>query len=122
MGKTSLIRGKSAESIAATYLRQLGYRILETNWQCKWGEIDIIGLSKQFIIVFFEVKFRSRLDYGRPIEFINYTKLRKLEKSIYFYLYSKQYLHVPCRLDGICLYYSMGRLKLRHYSNLLLDS
>ncbi|KKS22640.1 MAG: hypothetical protein UU80_C0004G0030 [candidate division WWE3 bacterium GW2011_GWA1_41_8] len=56
-------KGKLGEEIAAKYLIGKGYRIVERNWNCRWGELDIIA-SKGDTTVFVEVKYRTSLQYG----------------------------------------------------------
>ena len=75
--------GRRGEELAADYLAGLGYRVIDRNWRCRAGEIDLIaridddGRSK---IVFCEVKTRSGLGYGSPLEAITYAKARRLRQ------------------------------------------
>lgn len=111
------MHGKTAEDLASKYLTLCGYKILDRNWRCKMGEIDIIA-SIGWELHFFEVKFRRNLDYGHPFEALDKNKLQKLRKSIDLYLLQVNYGHF-WQLDGLCLYMRAGRLKLRMYENLL---
>ncbi len=65
--------GKHGEEIAVKYLRQNGYQIVEQNYSCKLGEIDIIA-HKNKVLCFIEVKTRSSIVYGMPCEAVNYKK------------------------------------------------
>ena len=67
------IEGDMGETRAAKFLREKGYRILQTNYKTKFGEIDIIAQDKN-VIVFVEVKERATLAFGRPIEAVNFQK------------------------------------------------
>lgn len=58
--------GQEGEKIAIKYLQRLGYTIIEQNFRCKSGEIDIIAKEKEQII-FIEVKTRTSNRYGEPI-------------------------------------------------------
>lgn len=75
--------GRRGEDIAADYLMGLGYQVIDRNWRCRAGEIDLIarteheGRSK---IIFCEVKTRSGLGYGSPLEAITYEKARRLRQ------------------------------------------
>jgi putative endonuclease len=81
--------GRRGEDLAADYLAGLGYRVVERNWRCRAGEIDLIarteheGRSK---IIFCEVKTRSGLGYGSPLEAITYEKARRLRQLAGFWL------------------------------------
>ena len=57
--------GKIGEDLAVEYLRSKGYEILERNFLCKQGEIDIIALDKNYL-VFIEIKARTSNKYGLP--------------------------------------------------------
>ena len=65
--------GQEGEKIAIKYLQRLGYTIIEQNFRCKSGEIDIIAKEEEQII-FIEVKTRTSNRYGEPIEGVNSIK------------------------------------------------
>ena len=67
--------GNIGEQLARQYLEDKGYAIVETNWRRGKLEVDIIAY-KEGLIVFAEVKTRSRTDYGNPEEFVNIDKQR----------------------------------------------
>lgn len=69
--------GRSGEDIAAAYLEQLGYDIVERNWRCHAGEVDIIARDRSHIVVV-EVKTRSSLLYGHPFEALTPAKIARL--------------------------------------------
>ncbi|MBG6239893.1 putative endonuclease [Mycetocola sp. CAN_C7] len=69
--------GRRGEALAARFLEDAGYRVLERNWRCARGEIDIIAQTGN-TIVFVEVKTRSGLAFGHPFEAITATKLARL--------------------------------------------
>ena len=73
--------GRLGEDAAAGYLVDLGYRIVDRNWRCRAGEIDLIARTEagdRSKIIFCEVKTRSGLGYGSPLEAITYDKARRL--------------------------------------------
>lgn len=94
------ITGRKYEVIACNYLKSKGYQILEQNYTCPIGEIDIICMDKD-LIVFVEVKYRTSAKFGRPIEAITPHKLRKIFQTATFYLKSKRKLNANCRFDAI---------------------
>lgn len=77
--------GKRGEEIAIRRLRQLGYRILERNYRCPLGEIDIVAQDKD-TIVFVEVKSRKTEDFGDPELAVGKAKQRKISLLSLYYL------------------------------------
>jgi len=73
------VLGKSGELAAADYLTAHGLRILDQNWRCDIGEIDIVAVDRQVIVVC-EVKTRSGVRYGTPLEAVTRAKLRRLRR------------------------------------------
>lgn len=84
MKKNHLETGVKGEDLAATYLLERAYIILERNWRCKHFEIDIIA-SYQNILVFVEVKTRNSLAFGYPEESISKTKMKRLKLAATVY-------------------------------------
>lgn len=86
MGKTAARKiGDFGENIAAAYLQKKGYYVVERNYRCRYGEIDIIARDGQYI-VFVEVKTRSTDSLGRPSEWVDKRKQKKLLTTAYMYL------------------------------------
>jgi putative endonuclease len=73
------VLGKSGELAAADYLRSQGMRILDQNWRCAIGEIDIAAVDRHVFVVC-EVKTRSGTRCGTPLEAITRNKLRRLRR------------------------------------------
>lgn len=71
--------GRTGEQLAVEFLVQSGYRVLERNWRCRQGEIDIIARDGA-TTVFVEVKTRSGLGYGHPFEALSLPKLARLRR------------------------------------------
>lgn len=95
------ILGASGEQQAAKFLKEKGYKILETNFLNKIGEIDIIAKDKEFV-VFVEVKARSTKAFGLPSEAVNFHKQQKIHQVALSYLKSKKILEkVQCRFDVV---------------------
>lgn len=72
--------GILGEKLAKDFLKKKGYRILETNYRCHEGEIDIVARQNEYL-VFVEVRTKSNLDFGTPEESITATKMRHLERA-----------------------------------------
>ncbi|CAN5159013.1 YraN family protein [soil metagenome] len=77
--KAKDVLGRRGEVLATEYLVQQGYTILDRNWRCPLGEIDVIAQTRG-VTVFVEVKTRSGLRYGHPFESITVAKLARLRR------------------------------------------
>jgi putative endonuclease len=69
--------GAHGERIAAAYLTDAGLRLLDRNWRCREGELDIVAREGD-ALVFCEVKTRRAVGYGHPVEAVTPTKQRRL--------------------------------------------
>lgn len=94
-------RGQVAEQSALDYLLQHGLALLERNYRTRCGEIDLI-LQLNDLIIFVEVRYRSRSDYGNAAESITATKQQRLRNAAAQYLQARPKLQQhPCRFDAI---------------------
>lgn len=95
--------GKEKETIASDFLRTKGYHILQQNFQCRSGEIDIIAKDQEYY-VFIEVKYRKNNVLGSPEDAIDIRKIRKISQTARFYLL-KNHLseYTPCRFDVVSI-------------------
>ena len=91
--------GDRGENVAAKYLRTLGYRILMRNFECKFGEVDIIARDGK-MLVFVEVKTRKDSD-PEPEEQVNHDKQRQITKCADFYLTRYSNIQPSVRFDVI---------------------
>ena len=82
-GRGSL--GRRGEELAEAFLRTKGFKVLESNWRCRMGEIDLI-VAKGEEIRFIEVKTRLTTTYGYPEEAVTKTKLRHLRNCVEIWL------------------------------------
>ncbi len=97
------LTGKIGENFAVYLLEQKGYKIIETNFRNKIGEIDIIAKDED-VFVFVEVKLRNNLDFGFPQEAINKKKQFNIKNTALSYLKSKGLLgQVQIRFDCISI-------------------
>ena len=96
--------GTLYEEKAARCLQAAGYEILERNYRCRAGEIDLIAKDLDFF-VFVEVKYRENASMGTPLEAVGKTKQQKIRHSAAWYLAEKGLsFETRCRFDvvGIC--------------------
>lgn len=110
-------KGTEQEMVAAQYLKKKGYVILEQNYRCRYGELDIVA-RKDATLVIVEVKFRSGSGCGDPAEAVDARKQRKICRVTLNYLMRHpQYQEKPCRFDVISVY---GDGQIRHIENAFL--
>lgn len=94
--------GDFGEKLALKYLRKRGYRIRETNFRCREGEIDIIAQDKDYL-VFVEVRTRRGSDFGTPEESLTMAKKERLISLALAYLQTNRNLPPLWRLDVVAI-------------------
>lgn len=95
--------GTKYEEMAATFLKQQGYHILQKNFRCKIGEIDLIAKCGEYLC-FIEVKYRSSTEKGFPSEAITPNKIKRITQTAQFYLLLHQLPQdTPCRFDAVVI-------------------
>lgn len=107
--------GFLAENLAVEALKNKGFRILETNFQNRFGEIDIIAKDNE-TLVFVEVKAKKGTDFGLPEEMINARKLVRVKNMAIVYMKGQ---NLPCRIDVVAIILSPENelVRLTHYEN-----
>lgn len=96
-------KGRENEEKAVTFLENLGFKVLEKNYHCYMGEIDIIAKEEGYL-VFVEVKYRKNTKNGTPHEAVHARKQKKIYNVAKFYMYSKGYPEeYPCRFDSVLI-------------------
>lgn len=114
--KYNVVKGKAGENIAVKYLESRKYKVLDTNFRCKIGEIDIVCLDGKDI-VFAEVKLRQSRDYGYPSQAVNYHKQRKISKTALYYLQTHDLFHLNVRFDVIEIIKNSMGTRINHIEN-----
>ncbi len=110
--------GLKGEQIAKKYLRKKGYSILETNYQCRFGELDLIARDKN-CYVFCEVKTRSKGMIAAPQESVTPAKQRKMIKTAEHWLMEHP-VDAPLRFDVLAIAPdSFGRWTVEHLENVM---
>lgn len=93
--------GGRYEELAAVYLQKNGYCILERNYRCRQGEVDLICRQGTYL-VFVEVKYRSTARMGEPLEAVDDRKKNRIRKAAAYYMYSCGLPEdCPCRFDVV---------------------
>ena len=106
MTVSKLVQGHHGEEFAVSFLRSLGWQIVERNFRIRGGEIDIIAIetdptNEEKTLVFVEVKTRSSADFGEPLEAIGYYKIRALIRATQFYKLKHPRLPDLMRIDAV---------------------
>lgn len=112
--------GKLGEKLAEKYLLKNNYKMVEKNFRCKFGEIDIIAYDKKEL-VFIEVKTRTSNKYGTGINSIDKNKEKHLYKTAEYYLCNKK-INIGIRIDAIEITLNKGIVSIKHYKNIILDN
>jgi putative endonuclease len=94
--------GNIGENLARDFIRKRGYRIIENNYRCPCGEIDIIAMHKD-CLVFIEVRTKTSLSYGTPEESISSNKKAKMRLTAAYYLQSREKYPKSWRIDFIAV-------------------
>ena len=108
MVKNSRSAGKKGEDFACKFLKKDKYKILEKNFNCKQGEIDIIAEDRKGVLCFVEVKARSRDDYGLPVEAVTHHKQKRLLATAFIYLENKKIKSQDMRFDIVSVDLNSG--------------
>ena len=103
-GKNRREIGTAYEKRAVLFLREQGYDILQTNFRCRQGEIDIVARDGRYL-VFVEVKYRGDDTRGLPEEAVGGKKQKKIIQTARYYLYSRGLPEdTPCRFDVVAIH------------------
>ena len=94
--------GLSSENLAAEWLAERGFHILERNFTVKGGEIDLV-CDDAGTLVFVEVRARKSNDFGSPVETISATKRRRLILAAKLYLLQRNIVERACRFDVVAI-------------------
>lgn len=107
--QSAKIQGSRAETQALCYLKRHGLKLIERNFHCRQGEIDLI-MHDKLCLIFIEVRYRRTLHYGSAVESVTWAKQQRIVKTAQFYLnyrfkrkqpklgLPKQ---LPCRFDVV---------------------
>jgi putative endonuclease len=95
-------RGASAEADAARLLVGAGYRIVERNFRCKAGELDIVARDGD-VLVFVEVRSRADDEHGSAVEMIRRSKQRRVARVAAYYLATVEPVFEECRFDIVAI-------------------
>jgi putative endonuclease len=101
-GSGRIQTGKRGEDIAVAYLKNRGYRIIERNYKCLFGEIDIVAKDDD-TVVFVEVKSRKSEKFGDPQGAVGREKQKKISRISLKYLEEKHLYPCDARFDVVAI-------------------
>lgn len=105
---TEISLGKGGEELAAQFLSKRGYKIIDRNFRIRGGEIDIVALETNTLVIV-EVKTRTSHQFGLPEESITRYKLKFLERAAKFYRLTKRNLPLAERIDIVTIDFTDSR-------------
>ncbi|MEW5785849.1 MAG: YraN family protein [Bacillota bacterium] len=113
--------GQSGEKAALEYLNSRGFRIIQLNYRCPLGEVDIVARERE-TIVFVEVRTRTGGAMGRASESITRNKEKKLKRTALYYLQKEHGREMPCRIDCVAIEMdpeNLTVLNIEHFRGIL---
>ncbi len=105
-------KGNEGEALAAQYLIDKGYKLLERNYRFKRSEIDLI-VEKNNCLVFVEVKLRTSIAFGYPEEFVSEKKAAKIMEGAEQYIFQTDW-RGNIRYDIVAIYKQNGQPEIVH--------
>jgi putative endonuclease len=99
--------GRRGESLAAQHLQARGMTLLDRNWRCPQGELDLVAVDRGEL-VFVEVKTRAGLAYGHPFESITAAKLARLRRLAAAWCDAHPGRHDRVRIDAVAVIAPFG--------------
>ncbi len=100
--------GSRGESLAEKKLKRSGYKIVERNFRCAIGEVDLVARDGE-TLVFVEVKTRTKADFTSPQDAVDWKKRRKLAQVCQHYLMRRGLQDVRCRFDVVAILLPEGK-------------
>ncbi|MEA2498189.1 MAG: putative endonuclease [Actinomycetota bacterium] len=105
--------GRNGEDIATELYENLDFTILDRNFRCSSGELDIVA-AKDRLVVFCEVKTRRTNHWGEPSEAVNHVKRARLRRLAAIWLSEKRPGRVDVRFDVVSVIVAGGRAEVTH--------
>jgi putative endonuclease len=108
--------GKEGERIAERYLLKMGYKLVERNYRCPSGELDLIVLDRR-VVVFVEVKTRTGHAFGTPFEAVEFRKQQKMTQAAQYFLAQKGLQQRDARFDVVGISWPGRQPVVEHIEN-----
>lgn len=104
-GSTRRTLGQRAEALASAYLQDRGYTIVARNWRRREGELDLV-MSREGLCIFVEVRSRTGVDRGHPLETVNASKRAQIIRAACLYLDEEKPQALAFRFDVVGVTFS----------------
>ncbi len=108
--------GRRGEDEAALFLESKGYKVLERNYRCRYGEIDIVARDGK-TVVFVEVKTRGSDRFGAPVDSVDARKQKKILLTSQFYIESNRLFDSDLRFDVVGIEMNGGKIAFELVKN-----
>jgi putative endonuclease len=106
--------GQTGEDLAVRYLLDRGMEVIERNWRCEHGEVDVVALDGDYLVIC-EVKTRRSLAFGEPVESVTRAKEARLRRLAAAYVRSHETGSARVRIDVLGILFRAGQPPLvRH--------
>jgi len=117
MSRERIDLGRRGEDLALEYLQGLGYRLQTRNYRFRGGELDLVMFDGP-VLVFVEVRSRTSLQHGTPLETIDFKKRRQIEKTAGLFL-AREKINpaTPCRFDAVAVEFCGDAPHIVHVKN-----
>jgi putative endonuclease len=99
--ESTTVKGRLGESRALALLRERGYRIVEQNYRCRSGELDIVARDRDDTLVFVEVRTRAGGDRGSALDTVGPAKQAQIARVAQLYLLEREPRFRDCRFDVV---------------------
>ncbi len=110
------VLGAEGERAAEKFLRRQRYTIVQRNYRCPSGEVDLIALDRS-TVVFIEVKTRTRPGFGSPLEAVDSRKQRQIQRAALYYLSQHRLHDRDARFDVVGVWWDAGRVRCELVKN-----
>jgi putative endonuclease len=111
-------KGSDAERLAEIYLEGLGFKILARNWRHKHAEIDLIVTAEIGWVVFVEVKYRAKTQFGNPENFVTEKKLETMGAAIKAFMAHNE-AYTNFRIDIVAIEGEGAEIKIRYFQDVI---
>lgn len=119
LNNAKLLLGKEGERLAENYLKEKRYKIVERNFRCAVGELDLIALDQR-VIVFVEVKTRTGFGFGTPLEAVEFRKQQRMIHAAQYFLGTKRLGQRDARFDVVGVFWRGPEPMVEHIENAFL--
>lgn len=114
------VLGRRGEDLACAHLTRLGWQVVERNWRCREGELDVVARDVDGTVVFVEVKTRRTDAFGDPAEAVSAVKARRLRVLATRWLLAHPSGPAPLRFDVVSIVLATGAEPVvRHFRGAL---